>query len=474
MIPSEKKYLVVNETQDSAVGVLDEAFVAEYGKPSVKFIIQGRVWQIVKSSGDQIYVKETEDPTGAIPSWIGEEIPVPFDIAQEVGKVRDFVESMNENGKTVEEIVEELSVKYPADQKTVFRAINETTEQIKKGYPVPTDKRLLVEDWEEFVIIQANFGSLTNRALGQLLGHLLSDQIGYSVVVQHDPYHIFVNTMGNVKTDQIMKLFDLIKMMNDLEIKNIMIQSTVRTGIFKRRLFHVARRFGAIQKWVDLSRISIHKMLESFEDTAIYDEAIKEIFRKDLDLERMISILTDIRNGVIKVEKLETSGEASPLAQVGIKKVGMKTDLIPPERMKIVLLQSAKARLLAEVRTFICTKCWDYLEMIRIGDLPNLPICPKCGSPFLGVLRMEDSQARSLIDKKGEKLTKIEQHLCSLAKGTAKLVSKHGKTAVVSLSGRNLQISDAEEILEKENTFSDHFFELVMEAEKESLKRRFW
>jgi len=474
MIPAEKKFLVIDEEQDSAVGVLDEAFVAEYGKPSVKFIIQGRPWQIVSVSGDKIYVKQTEDPTGAIPSWIGEEIPVPFDVAQEVGQVRGFVEEQDKNGKTTTRIAEELSEKYPADPETVLRAIRETVEQVKKGYPVPTGKRVLVEDWEDFVILQANFGSLANRALAQLMGHILSDQTGYSVVVQHDPYRIFVNTMGAVNADRIIEVFDAMKKMSELEIRDIMVRSAVKTGLFKRRMFHVARRFGAIQKWVDLSRVSLRKLMKSFEGTAIYDEALKEIFRKDLDLERAISVLAAIREGTIELCKVETAGDASPIARVGIEKVSMKTDLIPPERMKLILVESARARLLTEVRTFVCTKCWDYLEMIRLSDLPDHPICPKCGSSALGVLRMEEARVQSLVDKRGEKLTKSEQQINSWAVRTARLVSKYGKTAAVSLAGRNLYITDAEEILEKENVLSDHFFELITESEKKSLKRKFW
>ncbi len=473
MIPAEKRFLVVNE--DSAVGVLDEAFVAEYGKPSVKFIIQGRPWKIVSVSGDQIHVEQTEDPTGAIPSWVGEEIPVPFDVAQEVGQVRAFVEKQIETGKTAIEVAETLAQKYPADADTIERTIRETVEQVKKGYPVPTDKRVLVEDWEEFVILQSNFGSLANRALAQLMGHLLSDQTGYSVIVQHDPYRIFVNTMGAVNADKILALFDSMKKMTELEIRDIMIRSTVKTGLFKRRMFHVARRFGAIQKWVDLSKVSLRKLMESFEDTAIYDEALKEIFRKDLDLDRAISVLAAFHDGTISVQKVETtSGDASPIARAGIEKVSMKTDLIPPERMKLLLVESARARLLTEVRTFVCTNCWDYLEMMRLTDLPDNPVCPKCGSSALGMLRTEPSAVQSLIDKRGEKLTKTEQQIHDRALRTARLISKYGKPAAVSLAGRNVRISDAEEILEKESQVSDRFFELVIEAEKNSLKRKFW
>ena len=474
MIPAEKKFLVIDDSQGSAVGVLDEAFVAEYGKPSVKFIIQGRPWQIVSVSGEQIFVKQTEDPTGAIPSWIGEEIPVPFDVAQEVGQIRGFVEEQNRNGKTATRIAEELAAKYPADPETVLRAIRETVEHVRKGYPVPSDKRVLVEDWEDFVILHTNFGSLTNRALAQLMGHILSGQTGYSVVVQHDPYRIFVNTMGAVNADRILEVLGSMKIMSEPEIRDIMIRSTVKTGLFKRRMFHVARRFGAIQKWVDLSKVSLRKLLESFEDTAIYDEALKEIFRKDLDLEQAISVLAAFRGGTIEVRKVETRGDATPVARVGIEKVSMKTDLIPPERMKLILVESARARLLNEVRTFVCTKCWDYEEMIRMNDLPEKPVCPNCGSPALGMLGRREAGVQSLVDKQGEKLTKSEAKNKRQATKTAKLISKYGKASAVALSGRNIQVSDAKELLENENTLSDHFFELITEAEKKSLKRRFW
>ena len=474
MIPAEKKFLVIDDNQDSAVGVLDEAFVAEYGKPGVKFIIQGRPWQIISVSGDQIFVNQTEDPTGAIPSWIGEEIPVPFAVAQEVGQIRSFIEEQSKNGKTAAEISDALAKRYPTDPETIAVAIRETIEQFKKGYQVPTDKRVLVEDWEDFVIMQANFGSLANRALAQLLGHILSDKTGYSVVVQHDPYRIFVNTMGAVKADRIIMVIDSIKKMSAQDIRDIMIRSIVKTGLFKRRMFHVARRFGGIQKWVDLSRVSLRKMLESFEGTAIYDEALKEIFRKDLDLEQAINVLAAVRDGTVEVQKVETVGDASPVARVGIEKVSMKTDLIPPERMKLILVESARARLLNEVRTFVCTKCWDYLEMIRLNDLPEKPVCPKCSSPALGVLRRDEDGVQSLVDKRGDKLTKSETKINQQAIKTARLISKYGKPAAVSLAGRNIQVSDAKEILANENTLSSHFFELITEAEKKSLKRKFW
>jgi ATP-dependent Lhr-like helicase len=474
MIPDEKQYLVVDESSDSAVGVLDEAFMAEYGKPGVKFIIRGSAWKILHVYGDKLYVKAVDDPTGAIPSWIGEEIPVPFDVAQEVGQLRGLVEQKIRRGVKPEEVAVQLAKKYPADSEAVGRAILETVEQVQRGILVPTDQRIVVEDWEEFVIIHANFGSLTNRALAQLLGHVLSEQTGYTVAVQHDPYRIFIQTMGTANTDAIITLFNDLKQMPDATVQDLLTRATVKTGLFKRRMIHVARRFGALKKWVDFGTVSLRSLVKSFEGTALYEEALKEVFSKDLDLHHMLQVLSDIKTNKIEVTKLETKGVATPIARVGIERVSMKTDLIPSERMKLILVESAKARLLNEFRTFVCTQNWDYMEMIRINDLPDKPTCPKCGSTALGAFSKEEDQIRSLVEKRGEKLTKSEQKLLEQALETAELMSTYGKPAAVTLSGRRVRIDDALTVLREEHVLSDRLFELVIEAERNALKRRFW
>lgn len=474
MIPDEKRFLVVDESSDSAVGVLDEAFMAEYGKPGVKFIIRGSPWRILHVSEEKVHVKPVDDPTGAIPSWIGEEIPVPFEVAQEVGAIRGFIEEQMLKGVPPQEIAAKLSEQYPSDRDTILQALTETVEQVRSNIPVPTDKRILIEDWEEFVIIHTNFGSLTNRALAQLIGQLLSEKIGYSVIVQHDPYRIFIQTMGAANSEQVRTLLDEMKAMPDQTVRDTLTRATVKTGLFKRRMIHVARRFGALKKWADFSNVSLQRLIQSFEGTPIYEEALKEVFTKDLDLEKLIYVLRKIREGKIEIQKVETGGNATPVARVGIERVSMKTDLIPPERMRAVLIESTKARLLNETCTFLCTNCWNYVEMIRTKELPDNPKCPRCGSKALGMLKVEEEKALPLIEKKGGKLTKSEEKLKKQALKTAKLIEKYGKSAAVALCARRVQPLDIKEVLEEESKLNDRFYELVLEAERKALSKRFW
>ncbi|MEM2815926.1 MAG: DEAD/DEAH box helicase [Candidatus Bathyarchaeia archaeon] len=474
MIPEEKQYLVIDELNNAAVGVLDEAFMAEYGKPGTKFIIRGSPWRITHVSGDKVYVKSVDDPTGAIPSWIGEEIPVPFEVAQEVGYIRGFVEKQLKMGLPPNKVADKLSEKYPADKETIMKTISEIIEQVQLGIPVPTDKRVTIENWEEFVVLHAHFGSLTNRALAQLIGQQLSEKVGYGIVVQHDPYRIFVQTMGAADAEQLIELLREMSIMEEHTIRDSLTKAVVKTGIFKRRMIHVARRFGALEKWADFSSVSLQRLLKSFEGTPIFEEALKEVFMKDLDLERLVQVLKMIRDGEIQLLRVDNKGNATPIARVGIERVSMKTDLIPPERMRAVLIESAKARLMNETCTFVCTECWEYVDMIRIKDLPNKPKCPKCGSPALGLLKEEEEKVLAMVDKKGEKLAKSEEKLRREALQTARLIAKYGKTAAVALCARKVQTSDVKEVLEKEPNLNDTFYELILEAERKAITKRFW
>jgi ATP-dependent Lhr-like helicase len=473
MIPFEKQFLVVDDSSDTSIGVLDEAFMAEYGKAGTKFIIRGSPWQIIHTTEDKVYVRPVDDPTGAIPSWIGEEIPVPFHIAQEVSSIRGFVEEKMLSGLSPQEISALLSQKYPADEGTILRAIGETVEQVNAGLTVPTEKRIVLEDWEDFVIIHANFGSLTNRALAQLLGVMLSDKLGHGIVVQHDPYRIFVQTMGAADVSCILEVFDELRAMSEQSIKDTLTKSTVKTGLFKRRTIHVARRFGALKKWADFSSVSLQKLMTSFQGTPIYEEGLKEVFTKDLDADGLVHVLSMIRDGEIKLQPLETFGNATPVARAGIERVSMKTDLISPERMRAVLVKSARARLLNETSNFVCTNCWDYLEMIHIKNLPDKPKCPRCGSQALGLLKVDEESALPLIEKKSQKLTKAEEKLKTLALQTAQLMAKYGKPAAVALSARRVRTSDVAAVLEKEPKLNDGFFESVLEVERKALSKRF-
>ncbi len=373
MIPDEKQYLIIDQTNDEAVGVLDEAFVAEYGEPGRKFIVRGSPWRMMSIRGDKIHVKPIKDPTGSIPSWVGEEIPVPFEIGQEVGSIRRYVESETSSGKTESDIVTDLCQKYPADAETMCSALSETFEQISSGLDLPTDRRVTVEDWEDFVIINAHFGLMVNRTLARLVGHILSEELGLTVGVQQDPYRIVVQTSGVAKAA---KVAQVLQQLANMDINPLVSESSKKTGLFKRRLVHVARRFGAITRWVEFGSVNLKQLMKSFEGTVIMEEAFKETLEKDLDVTNTVNVLREIGNTIQLVVAAEAK-EASPIARIGMERISRKTDLIPPEKMKRILIESTKVRILNESRTLVCPNCFRYASIQRVKDMPTDFILPE-------------------------------------------------------------------------------------------------
>ncbi len=469
MIPDEKQYLIIDESDDQAVGVLDEAFVAEYGEPGRKFIVRGSPWKMTSIRGDKIYVKSIRDPTGSIPSWVGEEIPVPFEIGQEVGAIRRRAEEAILTNRDDEQLIDELGREYPAQTETIRRSLSETLEQISLGIKVPTDRRIVIEDWEDFVVINAHFGLLVNRTLARLVGHVLSEEIGVTIGVQQDPYRILVQTSG---TAGAAKVAEVLRGLARLDVQNTVIESTKKTGLFKRRLVHVAKRFGAITRWVEFGSVNLRQLMKSFEGTVIMEEALKETMEKDLDIPNTMRILQQIDTN-FEVIVAPQSSEPSPIARIGIERISRKTDLIPPEKMKRILLESTKARILNESRTLACPKCLAYARIVRVKDMPDDFACPKCKKATLAITAELPERIEKLAAKGNRNMSEQDEKLTTELKASSALLRKYGKAAAYVLAGRRVRPNDARPVLRRNPKVSDRLFDGIMQAERKVLRRRF-
>ncbi|MEM2094552.1 MAG: DEAD/DEAH box helicase [Candidatus Bathyarchaeia archaeon] len=471
MIPDEKSYLVVDESNNTPVGILDETFVAEYGNPGTKFIVRGSPWKILSVYGDKVFVKAVDDPTGAIPSWVGEEIPVPFEVAEEVGQIRSWVEKSLEKGLSSETLGQQLASKYPINVETASRAIQETVEQFHKALPIPTHRRITVESIEGGVVVQVSFGTLVNRALAILLGHIIAEKTGQSVSVQEDPYRIVLEGSEQIKADAVKEL--LFELAN-IDIKKMVEAAVIKTGLFKRHMIHVARKFGAISKSADFSTVSLNQLEKSFAGTAIYKEALKETLARDFDLENLQQCVNRLKSGEVEIAVIKTEKEGpSPIARAGLEKIGRRANLMPSEKIDRLVLESTEARLLNEVKTFVCVQNWDYVAMMPIKEFRGGFTCPNCGSNRIGVLSETEDRVKRLIEKGGKNLTKREKELISRAERTAELIAAHGKAAAVALAGRGIRLQEVKELVAASDRVDDKFINMIVAAERRALARRF-
>lgn len=469
MIPDEKQYLIIDQGKDEAIGVLDEAFVAEYAEPGRKFIVRGSPWKMTSIRADKIYVKQIKDPTGSIPSWVGEEIPVPFDIAQEVGSIRRNVENALRERTTEKQVADELSKVYPAAAATIKSALAETFEQFRAGYVIPTDQRIVLEDWEDFVIINSHFGLLVNRTLARLIGHLLSEDVGVSIGVQQDPYRIVVQTSGSAKA---LKVSNILRQLRGMDIEYLTREASKKSGLFKRRLVHVAKRFGAITRYADFQNVKLRQVIKSLEGTVIMEEAFKETLEKDLDIHNTKRVLSQLENE-IELYIAPSQSNPTPIARIGIERISRKTDLIPPEKMKRILIESTKVRILNEARLLACASTLDFAKIFKISEMPENFSCPKCDKD-LGISSDMPELVEKIRNKRGRNLSESETKAIENLKATSILLKKHGKIVAYVLAGRRLNTNDVKSVLRRTHRISDRLYESIIEQEKKALRRRFW
>lgn len=470
MIPEERHYLVVDDANDEPVGTLDEAFVAEYGEPGVKFIERGSPWQIIHVFKDRVYVKAEKDPTGAIPDWVGDEIPVPFEVAQEVGAIRRGVVDGLKVGLKWTAIVEKLQQDYPVSGALLKRALREIREQAEGRWEMPTDMVITLEGWEGYVIVSSALGLNINKTLSRLLGFLITARTGSGVRTSQDPYRIFLRTAADPRT-----VAEILLQVDPARTAGLVASALERTGLFKRRLLHVSKRFGVIEKDADVSEVGMSQLMEGMRGSVVWKEAMKEVLYKDLDVEGTAAAIRRMREGKYIVTVMEQSLPLSPISRNGVKELSWKTDLVPADRLRRLLLESGKARLLNEARVAVCTNCFRYVETVRAKKFMDTVRCPDCGSTRIGLLGDDPLEVAQMAAEKAE-MDKVSERFKGMLKSaveSGELISQYGLNAVLAQVSRGLSKPMIITLATSNVTDLDYFVDRILAEERAALKSRF-
>jgi ATP-dependent Lhr-like helicase len=450
MIPDERQYAVVDAKTGELIGTLDEAFVAEYGAPGVKFVFRGRPWLITEVDGRAIKVVEVDDPSGAIPSWVGEEIPVPFEVAQGVGALKRELRSLGDRAKAAEALVR-MGMSRSAAEYAADELYKQPLEYL------PDDRTVVIEQFaENVVVVHAHLGTLANRTLSKLLGELLIRDMDAPVGFHQDPYSVIIQSSRGLPADAVAAALRKLADLQPVELAELVKSALIKSGSFKRRFLHVAKRFGAVDKEADIYSVSIGKLVEAFSGTPVFDEALREALEQDLDLDSLWRVLQRIRDGAISVK---VARGPTHLGKVAYDKLAHRLEIIPPERLRRLVLESAKARLLNTTMLFVCADC-GWTGLMKVGEVYDVK-CPKCGGR-LGVVRYfsTDNLERE-VRRRSEEVVK--------SRG---ILERYGWRGLYALASR-IPVDDLEAVLSKaDGADINKLTEILIEGEKEHLKAR--
>ncbi len=475
MIPEEKQYYVIDKNSGEVIGVLDEAFVAEYAQPGLKFVFRGKVWVIDNVFKDKIIVEEAKDPIGAIPAWIGEEIPVPYDIAQSVLDLLEEIEFLWKSYKSYRDVVEHLYEKLNISRETIEKVVRKVIEHISMGYPIPGKRRVVIENIGSIYVIYIMLGTLGNKTLSRILAELISSNYEVSVKEYADPYAIVLELGSELPVEEISKTILELGKLSEEEIEELVAKTMLKSGSFKRRFIHVARRFNAIPKDADSSSISISALIDAFKETPVIEEAAKEYMSKDVDIESLLKFVQNVREG-IEISTIKTT-EPTPLTREILERVSGKFELSGPEGHRLMIKLTFRSRILNEIITLICLECFNYITK-PVRELLQLDTyrCPICGSDNLGLVKMSEEKVKTICEDLRKRSRRQEvEHVRNILMKTSELLKKYGKKVILA-SCIKIPIESLEYVVKSiENIDNvDDIIDKLFTIEKEYIRQRFF
>ncbi|MEM4264637.1 MAG: DEAD/DEAH box helicase [Thermoplasmata archaeon] len=446
MIPDEKTFRIREISSRGIIGTLDESFVATSLEPYSTFVARGRAWQVVEVKEDEILVEEIKE-IAAPPSWIGEEIPIPFSIAQEVGALR----------------ASEEFKRYPMDKNAIAECEQFSQRHKKKGFPIPNDREIRIETGDRLVIMHACFGTKVNATIAKLVGSLISARLGESIGIESNAYSVILRLPVNIGAKDVEKILRDTKP----EALEPLLRLTVKSsGIFKWHFLHVAKKFGVIEKGADYKTVNLGKIMEIFEGTIVFEEALNRTLFEELDIDTTKDVLANIQANKIAI----SSGNMSPL---GTELMQEQRELMMPRTADRSILMALKNRLLEEKVILHCLKCGAE-RRTAVRALPEKGIsCHNCGGVMLAVVRPYAKDDLASL-KKGRRGAQEEAAIKRLYK-SASLVMANGKKAVLALVARGVGPDTAARILQRPQLTEEDFLRDVLAAEIQYARtKRFW
>jgi ATP-dependent Lhr-like helicase len=476
MIPDERRYPVVDITTQRQVGILGDEFMSVKARPGLRFIVKGLVWEIRQIGADgTVYVMPTEDPTAAIPGWDGELIPVPRDVAEAVAGIRDAAAQLvSLNG--LEGAVRASGRLWPLESHGRKRFLEEMAEHLQASVPLPTAQRIVLEGFENYLVIHSCFGDRINYTLGEIFEELLSRR-GLVRFWWSDGYRVLLELSVNTRELSLQALADSLFKIDEQALMGAIRGVLHRHAPFAHVMKSVAERFGVLPRGKFVYGEAAKELWTRMRNTPVYEETVREALLLRLDFQGVREIYRQIGEGRISLAVHQSRKMPSPLAYHILSRHVQHPELVAPEGTTRQALERMKLGILSRSVDLLCYRCGSLQNSVKVGSLPDEPRCPKCGSGLMAPISWAAPVAKVILEKKirKERLEAEEEEILARGRRAADLVLSYGKRAIVALMVHGVGPQTAARILAKMHTHEDEFYRDLLEAKIRYIATRpFW
>ncbi|PIX31550.1 hypothetical protein COZ60_03975, partial [Candidatus Bathyarchaeota archaeon CG_4_8_14_3_um_filter_42_8] len=307
------------------------------------FLSHGTPWHVIDITEDAVLAEPTSGKNIMVPSWTGEDIPVSFEVAQEVGKMRSIKKNVS---------------------------------------PMPDNKTVILEIVSDLVVLHLCAGTRVNNGVARLFSKKLSDLIGESVWAVADPYRILLKLPFPLKSDDIQRAFLSIKnVKSDLEL------SLENSPLLRFKFLHIGRMFGLLSEDANVSM----RFVRALRYSAVYQETMRSIFFRYFDIGTTEEILKQIKTGKLKLV-IDQREKPSYFAAIGIERAsgGENVGAFEP-REKII--SAFKEDALSRTLHLQCLNC-NATRFLHLAGAPEKITCHKCEKSTLTLLDKQNNLVR--------------------------------------------------------------------------------
>jgi len=313
-IPDEVKVDVYTTgKRKKYVGNIEEDFLERLRKNDI-FVLGGKTYQFKYARGMRCYVEEKKEEYPTIPAWFSELLPLSYDLAVEISKIRGMMLKKAIKGENIEKILHLL----PADErskKSIKEYIELQSKYLKKTI---TDKKFLIEEtrdlrkrriWVFHFLLGRRINDVLSRVFAIIIGRKLKTDI--LVTINDNGFTLTIPENATISPDEI------IKEVYSTDIKKLLKENLRKTELVKRRFRHTASRSFLVLRNYKGHKISVRKQQvnaqtllrvceEIDKEFPIIKETYREILEDLMDIEGTKEILQKIKDKKITYDFTRT------------------------------------------------------------------------------------------------------------------------------------------------------------------------
>ena len=448
-IPNIVKFEVIDVIRKKRIGNLDQQFIGEFGERGNVFVLKGTQWRIVSVDENklQVNVEQIYGSPINVPHWVGEMIPVDYETAVGVGRLRN-------------KVLCESNFKFESDIRNILEKIP----------IIPDSRNIVIESvaTNNTIVIHSTFGTKINNTLSSLFSTILASYVGHLVETKSDPYRILLGSSVRLSRANIEKIFH-----DEFDVEAILIASLTNTYNLNWRVWMVSKKFGLVEKNAVYDKRLSRYIYDRYSKTPISKESLRELVHDKFDVKATEDILRKIRNKEISIHWLDLT-HFSPLAQSVIEHHSKASS--SPLSIEKGVLELIKERLDKTKHRLICIRCGKWERLVETREIMGSISCRLCGSKLITTTFSSDYElSRIILNKlKGSEINSDQNHKFERAWKTASLINNFGKKALTVLSGYGIGVETAARIL-RNYVDDENLYRSIYDAERQYvITRGFW